>query len=240
MMGLTLSRRARWGLIGIFLFALVAFFPMRLAFGLLGVDRYGISAHDIRGSVWVGRISQLILGEVPLGTVRAGLSPIQLFVLRARLDVARSKGLPDDIKGALSAGPGRYGIDDVTGALPLGAATAPLPIAAVDMQDVTAHFAQGRCAGAEGQVRAKIAGDVPGLNLSQGLSGTARCEGDALVLPMVSQSGLEKLTVRLSGNGRYLAEMRISTSDPALAQTLGAAGFAQGDGDSVLRIEGTM
>lgn len=240
MMGLTLSRRARWGLIGIFLLSLIILFPMRIAFGMLGIERYGVSAREVAGSIWSGGIGQLHLGEVPVGTVSAGLSPLQLVLLHARLDVERKRGVPDDISGALSAAPGRFGIDDVTGSVPLGAAAAPLPIAGIDMQDVSVRFAQGRCADASGQVRAKLAGDIAGINLSQGLSGAAKCDGDKLLLPLVSQSGMERIDVRLSGNGRYLAEMRVTPSDPALADKLGMAGFRQAGGDLVLRIEGTM
>src|SRR3546814_1409978 len=61
-----------------------------------------------------------------------------------------------------------------------------------------------------------VAGQVAGLNLSQGLSGFATCDGETVLLPLVSQSGMEKMTVRLWLSGRYTAEMRVELADPAL------------------------
>ncbi|QUT07725.1 type II secretion system protein N [Sphingobium phenoxybenzoativorans] len=240
MMGLALSRRARLGLLAIFLIALVALFPMRLAFGIFGMDRYGLAARSVTGSIWWGRIGKLSLSDVSLGTVDAGLSPLSLLIGRARIGVSRKDGQADDIEGALTAGFGRIGIDDATGMLPLGAAAAPLPIASADLSDVSVRFSGGLCGAAEGQVRAHLSTQIPGLNLSQGLSGAARCEGPALLLPLVSQSGMEKITLRISPDGRYAAEMRVTTADPALQQALGNQGFAQSDDASVIKVEGIL
>lgn len=239
MMGLSLSRRARLGLIAIFLIALIVLFPMRLMFGIIGAERF-VAARSMGGSLWDGHVGQMMLGEVPLGTVDAGLSPVQLLLLRARVDIERKPGLPNPIKGALTTGFGRAGIDSVTGTLPLGAAASPLPLASIDMTDVTVHFAGSRCDVAQGQVRAHVAGQIGGLNLSQGLSGAAQCDGDAMLLPLVSQSGLERLDVRLSGSGRYTAQMRVTTNDETLALGLASAGFKRSGDSLLLTIQGTM
>lgn len=236
----TFSRRARIGLLVLLLAALLLLLPMRMVFSMLDLDRYGLAARSIHGSIWWARIEQLTIGDVPVGTVRASLSPVQLFVGRARLDIWRRDGLPDDLAGAISVGPGRIGIDDVTGTLPLGAAMAPLPISSVEMIDVSARFLGGSCGHAEGQVRARIAGGIDGLNLSQGLSGTPRCDGDAILLPLVSQSGLEKLNLRISASGRYAVEMLVGTTDPLLAQKLAVAGFTAAGDSFVLRVEGSL
>lgn len=240
MTGPHLSRRARSALLLVLLGALLLLLPMRLVFAMLDLDRYGLAARSIDGSLWWARIEQLTIGDVPVGTVRASLSPVQLFVGRARLDVWRKEGMPDDLAGAISVGSGRIGIDDVTGTLPLGAAMAPLPVSSVEMQDVSARFVDGRCGHAEGQVRARIAGGIDGLNLSQGLSGAPRCDGDAILLPLVSQSGLEKLNLRISASGRYAVEMLVGTTDPALAQKLAVAGFARAGDSFALRVEGSL
>ncbi len=240
MMGLRLSGRMRAVLIATLLVGLLLFLPMRVALGLAGLERLGVSAQEVRGTVWSGRIGQLMLGELPIGTVRAGLSPLPLLVGRARFDIARNKGLPDDIRGALTAGFGRIGIDDVSGAVPLGRTFAPLPVASLMFEDVSGYFSGDRCGHAEGRVRARMAGQFPGLNLSQGLSGIVACDGDALLLPLVSQSGLEKINLRIWRTGRYVAEMRIETADPALAAALGQAGFASVGNAQLLKIEGNL
>jgi len=240
MMGLTLSRRMRIILILVLLLGLLLFLPMRVALGLAGLERLGVAARDVRGTVWSGRIDQLMLGDMPLGGVRAGLSPVSLLMGRARFDIARTKGLADDISGALTVGFGRIGVDDVTGVVPLGRVFAPLPIGSLMLEDVSAYYAGERCGHAEGRVRARMAGQFPGLNLSQGLSGVVACDGDALLLPLVSQSGMEKITLRIWRSGRYAAEMRVETADPTLAATLGQAGFAGADGVQVLKVEGRL
>ena len=240
MMGLVLSRRMRIILALVLLFALLLFLPMRVALGLAGLERLGVAARDVRGTVWSGRIDQLMLGEMPLGSVRAGLSPIALLTGRARFDIARTKGLADDVSGALTIGFGRIGVDDVTGAVPLGRTFAPLPIGSLMLEDVSAYYAGDRCGHAEGRARARMAGQFPGLNLSQGLSGVVSCDGDALLLPLVSQSGMEKITLRIWRSGRYSAEMRVETADPTLAATLGQAGFAGADDVKLLKVEGTL
>lgn len=239
-MGLILSRRMRIVLILALLFGLLLFLPMRVALGVAGLERLGVAAREVRGSVWSGRIDQLMLGNMPLGSVRAGLSPVSLLMGRARFDIARTKGLADDIRGALTVGFGRIGVDDVTGAVPLGRTFAPLPMGSLMLEDVSAYYSGDRCGHAEGRVRARMAGQMPGLNLSQGLSGVVTCDGDALLLPLVSQSGMEKISLRIWRSGRYTAEMRVETADPALSATLGQAGFASIGGGQVLKVEGRL
>src|SRR3546814_2044375 len=128
----------------------------------------------------------------------------------------RRVGQADDVAGAMTVGVGRIGIDDVTGSLPLGRAFAPLPIGSLDMEDVSIRFSGDHCGHAEGRVRAHVAGQVAGLNLLQGLRGFATCDGVTVLLPLVSQSGMGQMTVRLWLSGRYTAEMRVEMADPAL------------------------
>lgn len=239
-MGLTLSRRMRIILIAALVLGAILFLPMRVALGLAGLDRVGLSARDVTGTMWSGRIDQLMLGDMALGTVRAGLSPWPLFVGRARFDIVRANGAPDDLAGAITMGFGRVGIDDVTGTVPLGRSFAPLPVGSLTLEDVSAYFTGDICGHAEGRVRAHMAGQFPGLNLTQGLSGVAACDGEALLLPLVSQSGLEKVNLRLWRSGRYAAEMRVETADPALAAALGLAGFRAAGNALVLTAQGSL
>ena len=239
-LGLHLSRRAKLACLGIFLLALPIFFPMRLALSVAGLDKFGISAKGADGIIWSGTISSLNVGNTRLGGVYAGLSPFHLFVGTARLDLWRHVGQPDDFSGAISAGLFSHGADDVTGSFPIGAAFAPMPISGVDFTDFTVHFAGSACSHAQGRVRARIAGQIGGINLAQGLSGEASCEGDKLLLPLASQSAMEKLRVVLDGDGNYDAEMTISNADPSMAQSLGEAGFAPVPGGYVLRVKGQL
>lgn len=240
MTGFSLTRRTRIALLILFAASFILFMPMRIALGLAGLESIGVAARDVRGSIWSGRIEQLMLGTTSFGTVQASLAPLPLLVGRARFDIWRRQGAADDVSGAMTIAPGRIGIDDVTGAVPLGRTFAPLPIGSFVMEDVTAYFSGTRCGHAEGRVRAQMAGQFPGLNLAQGLSGSATCDGEALLLPLVSQSGLEKVNLRIWRTGRYVAEMRVETADPALADAMGKAGFADAGGARVLKVEGAL
>ncbi|MET0248790.1 MAG: type II secretion system protein N [Sphingobium sp.] len=235
-----LSKRLRITLLLVFAFALILFLPLRIALGVAGLERMGVAARGVSGTIWSGHIDQLMFGVIPMGSVRAGLSPIALLTARARFDIARKRGQTDDLEGAFTVGFGRIGIDDVTGTVPLGRAFAPLPLGSFQMEDVTAWFAGDHCGHAEGRVRARMAGQFPGLNLAQGLSGVATCDGDALLIPLMSQSGLEKISLRIWRSGRYVADMRIETADPTLAQALGLAGFSAVGGAQSLKVEGTL
>lgn len=240
MMGLSLSRRMRMALILLFALGFLLFLPMRIALGMAGLERLGVAAREVQGTVWSGGIDRLMLGTTSLGSVHAGLSPLSLPVGRARFDIWRRNGAADDLSGALTVGIGRIGIDDVTGAVPLGRTFAPLPVSSFAMEDVSAYFSGERCGHAEGRVRAQMAGQFPGLNLTQGLSGVASCDGEALLLPLVSQSGLEKVNLRIWRSGRYVAEMRVETADATLGGALAKAGFADAGGVRVLKVEGTL
>jgi general secretion pathway protein N len=181
-----------------------------------------------------------MLGDVALGSVEASLSPVQLLMGRARFDIARQLGQPDDIAGAFTVGFGRIGIDDVTGNVPVGRLFAPVPLGNLAMEDVTAWFAGDRCGHAEGRVRAQVTGQLPGLSLAQGLSGNVACDGDAILMPLVSQSGMERITLRLMRSGRYVAEMRVDTADATLAETLAQSGFARSGDSLLLKVEGAL
>ncbi|MET0239398.1 MAG: type II secretion system protein N [Sphingobium sp.] len=237
---LRLSPRARSILAVVFLLALVATMPLRFLFSLVDVSELGVSARSLRGPVWWGAAEELQAGPVRIGTVDVMLSPIQLLVGRARFDISRQKGLPDDIAGALTVGIATRGIDDMTGTLPLGGALAPLPISAVAMQDVSIAFSGQRCVKAEGRLRAMLSAGAPGLDLSNGLSGEVRCDGTDLLIPLVSQSGAERIDIRIDGNGRYRGAMTVPARDPVLAGALSTMGFRTVGGNLVLQVDGSL
>ncbi len=128
----------------------------------------------------------------------------------------------------------------MTGSLPLGATLAPLPVSRATFDKFTGTFTGGRCSEAEGRVRMQVAALIAGLDLANGLSGEARCDGDALLIPLASQSGQEKLDLRIRADGAYEATMRIRTTDPALTGALAANGFQVAGGEQMLRVAGTL
>lgn len=84
-----------------------------------------------------------------------------------------------------------------------------MPPATLDLADVSVRFGDGLCASAEGLVKARMAGELGGAALAWGFSGQARCEGPALRLPLVSQSGTDRLDVSLFADGRYRIDVNL-------------------------------
>jgi general secretion pathway protein N len=87
-------------------------------------------------------------------------------------------------------------------------------------------------------VKASLAGEAGGVALPASLSGNVRCDGGALLLPLVSQSGMERLNLRLFEDGRYRVELILRPGDEAARQRLAAAGFTAAGPGLVLRTEG--
>jgi general secretion pathway protein N len=221
------------------LFCIVALLPLRLALGWLGLDERGFAAREAVGSVWLGAVREAEFGPVPIGDVSTRLRTLPLLVGRARIDLRRS-GEADDLKGALAASRHGFAIEDAQASLDTGAAFAPLPIQGVDLGDVSVHFANGLCVSAEGLVKARVAGNVGGLLLPASFTGDARCEGGALLLPLVSQSGQERLSLRLYDDGRYRLELSLPAGDDPTRQRLIATGFAAVGAAYVLRVQGSL
>lgn len=222
-----------------FLFALVATLPLRLALDWLRLGERGVAAREAQGSIWLGSLSEAQLGPVALGDLTAQLRSLPLLIGRARVDLERD-GEADALDGSATVSRHSFGIDDMNARLDFGGALAPLPIGAVELGDVTAHFTDGQCSIAEGTVRANVAGDIGGIALPGGLSGNARCDRGALLLPLTSQSGTEALNLRLFDDGRYEVELSVRPLDDVTRDRLIATGFALGASGYVLRVAGSF
>jgi general secretion pathway protein N len=220
-----------------FLFALVALLPLGLALRWLSLDQRGFAAREAEGSIWLGALKEAQFGSVPLGDLQAGLRTLPLLVGRARIDLERL-GDDDALRGGIAVSRHRFGVDDVTAHLPTGPLLAPLPLVSLDLGDVTAHFADGLCVGAEGLVKAMVTGDAAGTALPRSLSGDVRCDGGALLLPLVGPSGTEGINIRLYEDGRYRLELIVRAADDATRQRLLASGFTPAGSGYALRVAG--
>lgn len=219
----------------IFVFALVLLCPLGAGIAVSGVGSSGLSARSATGTIWSGTLADAYVGPVPIGDVDVALRPLPLLAGRGELGVVGTSGA-----GRVIGGAGEFGIGQVIAKLALGQALAPLPIDTLDLGDVTVRFDGGRCADAEGRVRATFTEDVAGIDLKSGLSGAVRCDGGELLLPLVSQSGTQRLTMRIAANGRWKSVLTVRATDPAIVEKLGATGFGSAGGAFVLRFSGTL
>jgi general secretion pathway protein N len=221
--------------LGAFAFALVALIPLRIAAGWIGS---GLSAREASGSIWLGMLKEARLGPVPLGDLKARLNVLPLLIGRARLSLSREGESDAPLEGAVTVSRHAFAIEDVTGLLRTGPAFAPLPIAALDLDDLSVRFADGLCESAEGQVRVTLSGELAGVAMPGGMSGAARCAEGALLVPLAGQSGMELVNLRINADGAYQADIVVRQSDPALAPRLAAAGFRASPQGYMRRVEG--
>lgn len=187
------------------LFSLAALLPLRVALGWLGYADKGLAAREARGSLWLGALTEARFGTVALGDVATRLRLLPLLVGRARLDLQQAD---DGLKGAVTVSRHGFGIDDATGTIEAGA-LADLPPPTLDLTDFSIGFEDGLCVHAEGLVKARFAGELVGVPLTAGFSGEARCDGPAVLLPLVSQAGGDRLDMRLFADGRYRIDVAL-------------------------------
>ena len=200
-----------------FAFALVALFPLGLAIRWLGLDEARTRGAGGGRQRLARRAQGGATGPRPdRRRQRAAEQP----ALAARPGAGQlgPGGRGQSVRGRGDDGAHGFGFDDVTGQLRLGSLFAPLPITALELEDVSAGFASGLCSRAEGRVRATVTGQIGGMNLTSGLAGAPACAGDAVLLPLVSQSGMEQLNVRFFADGRYRVELAVRTADAAVGQ----------------------
>lgn len=226
------------------LVALIVFLPMRAALGWFGVGDEGLVARRVTGTIWGATLTDARFGELALGNLHARLAPFPLLVGRARIMLAGPETDARPLRGSASVSRHGFGVDDLTATIATGAVFAPVPVTTLDLDAVTVRFTDGQCERAEGRVRATLggagAGDVGGVTLPQSVSGTAKCDGTALLLPLASQAGTEGITLRIDGNGRYRAELTLQPTDPIAQQKLESAGFVRGPGGYRQSIEGSF
>ena len=224
--------------------ALLAFLPLRLVLGWAGIGDEGLTARRVDGSIWAGRLVEARIGDAALGDLDAHLSPLPLLLGRARLALDSRVDEPGrTVHGAVSTSRHAFGLDGMTADVAVGRLFAPLPVATLALDAVTIAFRDEACDHAEGRVRATLASTgaaFGGLPLPGSLAGTVRCDGPALLVPLVSTGGGEAVTLRITSDGRYHADFTLQPPDPAAAQRLGAAGFVEGPGGWRLSVEGRL
>lgn len=207
------------------LLAAVAFLPLRIVLGLIELDRYGFAARSIEGTVWRGRIHDLTIANIPVGTLDAALAPERLLLGRVRVRILSQGSDGRLLVGALESGWRRTGVDDVNGVLPLGQRLAPLPVGALALKGVTVRLHNRACVSAQGHVRAEFTMPLPGLDFAQGLAGEIRCDGSDLLVPLATQSGRGRMNLRIMPSGRYRLDLAIAATDPQLDGVLAPLGF---------------
>ena len=218
---------------------LLIFLPLRLVLGIAGVADAGLIARSAVGSVWAGRLRDARLGDIALGDLDAHLSPWPLLLGRARIELDSDVDTPARaVHGAIGVSRNGVRADDVNATIAPGRLLAPLPVTGLMLEALSVRFEDGACVAAEGRVRASLAGDVAGVVMPASLSGSVRCDGRALLVPLTSQAGAERVDLRVEGDGRYRATIALQPADAAALARLATLGFVEGAGGYGLSVEG--
>lgn len=218
------------GIAALFVVFLVLLFPLRQALDLADAADHGISARAVEGPAWGGRIGDLRVGPLPLGTVDAAVRPLPLLMLRGEFAVARDDGVP--FSAILSGGSDRVVLREVKGTVPLPEGLGGLPVSAIGFDGFRFEAEGGSCTAAEGTVSLTLAPLSPLMNGDLVLGGKARCENGRLVVPMTGPTGMESLTLRIGGDGRWTADLALRGLPPEVSGPLLMQGFAS-RGDAI-------
>ncbi len=234
--------RARWVLIILVLILLIGIitFPMRLAVAWAGLDKGPLTMRGASGRIWNGTLYSAAIGPVQLGDVAAALKPGALLAGQAKLALTFPGGTGQSAKGSavLIRSGDSFGIEGMTGQVPLGQWLAPLPAPVADFEDFSVRFAKGQCAQATGLVKLQMPALLPGLNLSNGLAAAPRCSGERVLLPFKGQSGMEQVNLYVAADGAYRATLRLEGLPDIAAPVLQSRGFEQDGAAWELAVEG--
>lgn len=232
----------------LFLTALLILFacmPLRFALGMAVGDKSAITAKSVSGIVWRGTIADMQMGSLSLGRLDAALRLFPLFSGRAEYHVERIKYRADgsldtpSLTGKISGGFGGKAIRDMTGHIPLGDVDARLPLSHLELRDFAARFDGGNCSNAKGSVRLMLkSGPLSQIGLSSGFLGQPVCKGDTLLLPLVSQSAMERTDIRIKSDGSYEIAISVQSENPEIGLLLASSGFTSISGGYRLTVKG--
>lgn len=229
-----MSRRLAIVAAVLFLIGLIAFFPLRVA--LSGMESQGLTARQVAGSIWYGRIGELMLKRLRLGTFEARIAPLSLLTGKAALEFTRLDDPDGPLAGTLRVG-GTRGIDHGTGRLAARGLLGDVPLTDLQLDDVTLLYRDGRCDRASGRVTAVVAAPIPGLG--GGFTGSPVCEGTRTRFVLKGPAGAV-LEFYVNPDGRFRAWLRVNADSADVQDALATAGFRPSGNGLVLSSEGSL
>lgn len=234
----------RWILLAALILAalMLVMLPLRIAFAWSGLADRGVSARSIDGTVWNGRIEDMRIGRLELGNLDARLAPLPL--LSGEIALALSRPAEEAPLAPLSFVLRRssrgVAIDDANGEIDGRPLFGALPVRTLGLDEVHVKMVDGRCTGASGTMRVALEQNLFGFILRHGLIGQLRCDGTDLLIPLRGQTGLERLDIRIAGDGRYSAEFSLEGLSQAVRLSLAAIGFTRTGEAMRMRVEGRL
>jgi general secretion pathway protein N len=201
--------------------ALLMLMPLSTASNALG-----LTARHSQGTILSGALRDASLGRVKIGDVNARLRILSLFT--GRLGFALQRGdspmLPG-VSGTVGSSLDGIYAEDLTATIDGGVIVRGMDGSEIRFNSVSFAFANGKCSAASGVVRLSLEQTALGAVLKGALIGNAECRNGDLFLPLLSQSTMERISIRIKGNGSFQATFTINEPSPENATALSLAGF---------------
>jgi general secretion pathway protein N len=223
------------GLLGFFA-TLIAIFPLRVAFALAA--DLPLTARSIQGSIWSGKLVDATLDGISIGSFDTSFKPDQLF--KGRIGIGLSSISSERTTAIIYAGLNGQGIEELEAGLSTPGAFAPLPLDRLELRDVALRAQSGNCAEASGQVKAILVQKLGPIPLGQTMLGNLKCDGIAVSLLLISQSGFEKLSLRFMPDGQYSSRLILQPQQETDRVTLLSAGFRESQAGLFLELAGRL
>lgn len=216
-----------------FTVALAATLPMRLALAWSSVDRAGVSAAEVSGLIWNGRLKDAQYRGIPLGDIDASIDPFALLTGTRRVAVQGRLGRATLVQGDA------HGFEMADAAVELDH-LGPVPLTGrLRFENATLLFSGNRCERAVGSIATDI---LQRAFKGPEVAGNLSCAGDAVIAQLEGRAqDIEvSITLKLDAAGHYRAETRVVSTNPMVRGALGLAGFAENGGGFFRSDEGTL
>lgn len=199
---------------------MVVFWPMRAGLGAAGASGLGLSARDVTGSIWSGRLEQAALGAQTLGNLDARLHFLPLLSDETRLSLSGDGAF----RGVFMRRRTRLAVEGLDLRAPIsalglpGAGTAGISQGAVAFDGPTCQTASGRLS---------IEGLAGSGWVAPPLVGALSCDDGQLLARLNGQDPALELNadMRFDRTGRWTLDILARPADPLVAAALAAQGF---------------
>jgi len=213
-----------------FAVALAGTMPISVALTWSGARAAGLSARNITGSIWDGRLQATQFRRVPLGDAEASLDLFAIFTGLARLSLQSERGTLTLVEGRAR------GLDGADIAIDVQQLGFGVPMTgSVRLQNTTLLFENGRCSKAQGRIVTDAARQSWG---GPELAGEFSCAGTAAIARLRgARDDVEvAMDIGVEANGRYRLHSQVTSSNPAILSALSLAGFVM-SGGGMMRID---
>ncbi len=211
-------------IVGLVLFGLLAMLLlMPLGFA---AKTMGVSARHSQGTIMSGALRDASVGSVRIGDVNAQLTILPMFT--GKMGFALQRGVAPHTPGISgSVGKSFSGIyaDELTATVDGKGLIKGLDGGQLHFEKFSFAFSGGKCADASGVVRLLLDESALDDVVPGGMIGNAECRKGDLVLPLMSQSTMERALMRIKADGSYQLTMSVLEPVPAMAAALGLSGF---------------